>query len=98
MTLKKCLVIREYYNQTLSALALIIITLYLKNKGGKKWITAGLPAIFMVIVTIWATIINEIDFFNSKKYFLTVINSIVIIIVVWITIEGLIKFKSIGRN
>ena len=85
-------------NQTLSALALIIITLYLKDKGGKKWLVAGLPAIFMTFVTLWATIDNEINFINSGKYFLSVINSIIMLIVVWIAIESLIKFRSLSKN
>ena len=84
-------------NQTLSALALIIITLYLRDKGSKKWLVAGLPAIFMTIVTVWAAIKNEISFINSGKYFLTVVNSAIIIIVIWIAIEGLIKFFELGK-
>lgn len=79
-------------NQTLAALALIIITLYLKRKGGWKWIVSGLPAVFMSVVTFWASIINQIDYASSQNYLLSVINLIVIVIVLWITIEGLVKF------
>ncbi len=84
-------------NQTLSALALIIITLYLRDKGGKKWLVTGLPAVFMTIVTVWAAIDNEIDFIKTHKYFLTVINTIIIVIILWIAAEGIIKFKELGK-
>ena len=79
-------------NQTLAALALIIITLYLKRRGGLKWMVAGLPAIFMSVMTIWAVILNEISFSAGKNALLTVINICILIIALWIAIEGLIKF------
>jgi carbon starvation protein len=79
-------------NQTLAALALIIITLYLKRRGGLKWIVAGLPAIFMSVMTIWAVILNEVSFSAGKNALLTVINICILIIALWIAIEGLIKF------
>jgi len=85
-------------NQTLAALALIIITLYLKTKGKGKWIYTGIPAIFMTVVTIWATIENQIDFINKNQIFLAVVNAIVVVIVIWIAIEGLIKFFSIDTE
>ncbi len=85
-------------NQTLAALALIIITLYLKTKGKGKWIYTGVPAIFMTVVTIWATIENQIDFINKNQIFLAVVNAIVVVIVIWIAIEGLIKFFSIDTE
>ncbi len=49
-------------NQTLAALALIIITLYLQTKGGAKWMFAGFPALFMAFMTIWAVVMNQAKF------------------------------------
>jgi carbon starvation protein len=81
-------------NQTLAALALIIITLYLQTKGGAKWMFAGFPALFMAIMTIWAVAMNQAKFLGAHNMLLTVINICVLIIAVWILIEGLIKFFS----
>jgi len=75
-------------NQTLAALALIIISIYLKTKGGLKWLVSGLPAIFMTIVTIWATVLNQIQFIQEQNILLSIVNIIVLIIVIWIVIEG----------
>lgn len=75
-------------NQTLAALALIIITIYLKNQGGLKWLISGLPALFMSIVTVWATIVNQFTFMEEKNYLLSIVNIIVLLLVVWIIIEG----------
>ena len=79
-------------NQTLAALALILITIYLKTKGKYKWLVSGIPALFMSVMTIWATFINEIKFIASNNLLLIIVNSIVIVIVLAIIIEGIITF------
>jgi carbon starvation protein len=79
-------------NQTLAALALIIITLYLKARGGLKWMIAGLPAIFMSVMTIWAVIMNQVKFGTTHNMLLQVINICILLIAVWIAVEGVVKF------
>jgi carbon starvation protein len=81
-------------NQTLAALALITITLYLKAKGGWKWLVAGIPAVFMSVMTIWAVVMNQLKFGSTHNVLLQVINLVILVIAVWILIEGLIKFFS----
>jgi carbon starvation protein len=84
-------------NQTLAALALIIITLYLKARGGLKWMIAGLPATFMSVMTIWAVIMNQVKFGAAHNMLLQVINICILFIAVWIAVEGVIKFFSTGE-
>lgn len=79
-------------NQTLAALALIIITLYLERQGGLKWLVSGIPAVFMAIMTIWAVILNQVSFLGAHNTLLTVINICILIIALWVVVEGLIKF------
>jgi carbon starvation protein len=79
-------------NQTIAALALIIIALYLHTKGGAKWMIAGLPGLFMAIMTIWALVLNQVNFLGVHNMLLTVINICVLIITVWVAVEGIIKF------
>ena len=81
-------------NQTLAALALIIITLYLKARGGLKWVVSGVPALFMAVMTIWALIMNQFKFATAQNLLLQTINLIILVIAIWITIEGLAKFFS----
>ncbi|MGD2185234.1 MAG: carbon starvation protein A [Desulfobacterales bacterium] len=85
-------------NQTLAALALIIITLYLKRRGGVKWLISGIPAVFMAIMTIWAVILNQVKFGAGGNMLLTVINICILITALWIAIEGVIKFFSTGEE
>jgi len=81
-------------NQTLAGLALLIIALYLKTKGGVKWLIAGIPAGFMALMTIWAVVMNQTKFGTQHNMLLQVINGIILALAVWIVIEGIIKLFS----
>lgn len=82
-------------NQTLAALTLIIITVYLKEKGGLKWMVSGIPAVFMVFMTIWALIVNQTNFGTQHNMLLQTVNFIILLIAIWVSIEGLIRFFKI---
>jgi len=79
-------------NQTLAALALFIITLYLKRKGGLKWIISGIPAVFMAVITTWAAIQNQVSFSSAGNLLLQVVNFIIIVIALWVILEAVIQF------
>ncbi len=85
-------------NQTLAALALIVVTLYLKLNGGYKWMLAGIPAIFMVVMTLWASLINEFTFVEQNNWLLITVNTIVIVVVIIISLEGTVQFFKSGRE
>jgi len=61
-----------------------------------KWMIAGLPAIFMSVMTIWAVIINQVEFGTAHNILLQVINVCILLIALWIVIEGVIKFFTMG--
>jgi carbon starvation protein len=79
-------------NQTLAALALIIGTLYLRTKAGWHWIITGIPAGFMSVMTLWASIMNQTQFGSNNNLLLQIINAAIVLIVAWILVEGIIKF------
>ena len=79
-------------NQTLAALALIVITVYLKARGGLKWLVAGIPAAFMAVMTLWAAVMNQLQYGTAHNFLLQSINIAIILIAVWIVIEGVVKF------
>lgn len=78
-------------NQTLAGLTLIVLSVYLKGKGGVKYLITAIPAVFMIIMTIWALFINESNFIGSGNVLLIIVNAIVIIIAIWIAFEGLTR-------
>jgi carbon starvation protein len=84
-------------NQVLAALALTAITLYLKKRGGVKFLISGIPAVFMIVMTVWALIINQIKFIAAQNWLLTIVNAAIVIIAVWVVIEGLSVFLAPGK-
>jgi carbon starvation protein len=58
---------------------------------------AGLPAIFMSVMTIWAVIMNQVKFGTLHNMLLQVINICILVIAVWIVVEGVVKFFSMGE-
>ena len=85
-------------NQLLASLTLLAITVYLKEKGGKKYMTTLIPFIFMITITLWGTALNETVFINKGNWLLAAINGITFILALWIIIEGFnafIKIKTV---
>ncbi|MHC4324664.1 MAG: carbon starvation CstA family protein, partial [Planctomycetota bacterium] len=84
-------------NQLLAALALLVVTLYLKSKGGMKYIVTALPCLVMLVITNWAMVKNEIIFLTSEKYagerwLLSTIGAGIFVLALWMTIEALMAF------
>lgn len=52
----------------------------------------AIPAVFMIVVTLWASVLNQVEFHAGDNNLLKVINVIIIVIAVWMTIEGIIMF------
>jgi carbon starvation protein len=82
-------------NQTLAGLALIVITMYLRRKSMYKWLISGIPAVFMVVMTLWASVLNQINFINEQNWLLVGVNALIILLVVLIVIEGLKTFFAV---
>jgi len=84
-------------NQILASLALLAITVYLKKKGKGSYLISGLPAIFMMVMTTWALIKNEINFITAGNALLSVINAVVVLIAIWVAIEGWLTVFSVQK-
>jgi carbon starvation protein len=77
-------------NQLLAGLALLVATVYLAKK--KKIVLPTLiPMLFMLTITIWASILNMLKFIKQKNYLLSGITIITLIIAIWMIIEAVIS-------
>jgi len=79
-------------NQLLAGLALLIVTMYLRKKGGLKFIVSGIPCILMLTVTGWAMILKEIDFYQDNNRLLVVIGAAIIVLAAWMIVETIALF------
>ena len=51
-----------------------------------QWVYAGIPAAFMSVMTIWAAVLNQVEYGGSHNILLQVINAAIILIVLWVTV------------
>jgi len=84
-------------NQLMAALVLMLITEYLARKGGITFLLTGIPCLFMLVITLWAVVIKEVDFVNQGLWMLAVINGVVFLLAVWIVVEGLLTLRCLKR-
>jgi carbon starvation protein len=79
-------------NQLLGCLALLVISAYLRGKGGLKYLVAAIPCGMLLVVTMWACVINQLKFMRESNILLSIINGIVICLAIAMIIEGIIVF------
>ena len=85
-------------NQLLAALSLLVVTMYLKKKGGTKYLFTGVPCVVMSVVTCWATVLNELQFYRDENWLLVVIGTGVLVLAVWMIVETAFVFLSRKEN
>ncbi|MCP4258658.1 MAG: carbon starvation protein A [Planctomycetes bacterium] len=85
-------------NQLLAALALLLVTLYLKRKGGLKFLVTAVPCLIMLVITVWAMVKNEINFISKDNWLLVIIGSGIFALSLWMTIEAIIAFFNSSRE
>ncbi len=79
-------------NQLVAALALLVVTMYLKRKGGLKLLITGIPCLFMLVMTLWALVMKQSDFFREGNWLLTTINAVTVLLAAWMIIEVVVAF------
>ncbi len=86
-------------NQLLAALALLVVTLYLRRRGGAWYLLTLLPCLFMLVITAWAMIVNEVTFVAAevtakmppyKKWTLVVVNAATLLLAAAMAFEALV--------
>jgi carbon starvation protein len=86
-------------NQLLAALVLMVITIYIRSKRGLWYLLPGLPALFMLVMTIWAVTQNEMNFISQASWLLAVINGAILALSVWVVIEAvLVLGRGLSRT
>lgn len=75
-------------NQLLGALALLVVTAYLKKNKGFGFLVTMIPCIFLLSMTLWAVLENQMDFINQGKIQLIIINMIILVLTMWMIVEA----------
>ncbi len=85
-------------NQLLAALALLVITIYLKRKRGLKFLVTAVPCLIMLVITNWAMVKNETIFLADKNWLLVIIGGGIFALALWMTVEAIIAFFSVTHS
>jgi carbon starvation protein len=79
-------------NQLLAALAFLVITMYLKKKGGLKFLLTAVPCVLMLVVTSVAMCLKMRDFFAEGNWLLVGIGGCVFVLAIWMAVETVMVF------
>ncbi|MEZ5333054.1 MAG: carbon starvation protein A [Thermoanaerobaculia bacterium] len=82
-------------NQLLAGLALLVVTLYLVQRGRSAWVT-GVPMVFMMISTLFAMARNLMDFWaqrSSGGMPLFLVGSVLLVLALWLAIEAVAAWR-----
>ena len=79
-------------NQLLAALALLVVTFYLKRRGGLKFLVTAVPCLIMLVITNWAMVKNEMIFLARKNWLLVTVGGSIFALALWMTVEAVAAF------
>lgn len=87
-------------NQLLAALALLVVTMYLKKKGGLKFLVSAIPCVIMLVITCWAMVYNQKQFISSDEpnWLLVTIGGGIFVLAIWMVVETAIVFFANGKT
>ncbi len=90
-------------NQLLAALALLLITIYLRRRGTWGYVLTLVPCLFMLVLTVWAMVWKEVEFIQTpvseafpdyQKVALVGLNALTLLLALALVVEC---FISIAR-
>lgn len=79
-------------NQLLAGLTLLVVTLYLRQRGRNPWFTA-LPMLFMLISTVTAVIEHLAEFWRKEQHLLIIVGSALLLTAIGIVVEGIRTYR-----
>jgi carbon starvation protein len=80
-------------NQLLAGLTLLVISVWLKQKGRNYWVTLA-PALFLGFMTSLAMFYNLRSFYRDQNYLLLSIAGLIVVLEIWIVLEGIAVFTG----
>jgi len=83
-------------NQLLAGLTLLVVTLYLHQRRRNPYFT-GVPMVFMLLSTFTAMVEKIRGFHAASQHLLLVMGIMLLVIGVWITIDGILAFRRADR-
>lgn len=84
-------------NQLVAGLVLFVCACFLMTKN-KNSLSAMIPAVLMLIITVTALIYQAVGFYKSRNILLGNISAVLVVLAFFIIIEGVGKIKSLRKK
>ncbi len=84
-------------NQLLAGLTLLVITTMLVKLGRPMYVTL-LPLLFLLVMTIYALLIQLMGFYQKSDWFLFSLDLVVLIAAIWISLEAASTLTRLRRE
>ena len=84
-------------NQLLAGLTLLVITVMLVRLGRPMYYTL-LPLIFLLIMTVFALIVQLKGFYDKGDWFLLTLDLVVLVAAIWIALEASASLSKIKKE
>ncbi|MGB3087420.1 MAG: carbon starvation protein A [Phycisphaerae bacterium] len=78
-------------NQLLAALALLLITIYLRRRGTWGYLLTLFPCLFMLVLTVWAMVVNEINFVSAGNWLLVGVTGVTLLVALALALEAFVN-------
>ncbi len=79
-------------NQLTGAMSLLVVTLFLFSLKRKFWVTM-VPLVFLLVMTVWAMVINMIGYWTSETWLLFGVGGAIFVLVLWLVFEALAAMR-----
>ena len=83
-------------NQLLAALALLVITLYLRQRS-RAWIFTAVPMVFVCLTTLYAMSQHIVGFWAKGQFLLLAVDSVLLALALWLLVEAVLCWRSNRR-
>ena len=84
-------------NQILASLTLLIVSIYLMKLGRPALFTM-VPMVFIIFMAFWASVWYLIDYFQTERWLLVILNLAVMIVSVMVMLEAMAVISKIRRG
>jgi carbon starvation protein len=80
-------------NQLTAGLALAVIAVWV-TRSGRSAIAQLVPLVFLLTMTVWALVLNLIDFVRDGDWLLAPLDAIILVLAVWLVVEAFLGIRK----
>jgi carbon starvation protein len=84
-------------NQLTAGLALAVIAVWVTRNGRPSW-PVIIPLVFLLIMTVWALIVNIMRFIATGEWVLAPLGFIILVLAMWLIVEAAIALRKAHRD